>query len=116
MQKIEKWRIQELTQVLNRLAAILREGKNSDWANVFDHFAQEAHRIVQNEKFDLDILQKLIHNMRNCFDGTSSLHSLVLTMENTKKMEELNQEFIQTKGLLFMLLSDLEKKGVEPIN
>ncbi len=116
MQKIEKWRIQELTQVLNHLAAILREGKNSDWANVFDHFAQEAHMIVESERFDLDILQKLVNNIRNCFDGTSSLHGLVLTMENPEKMKELNQEFIQTKGIVFMILSDLGKKWIEPIN
>ncbi len=116
MQKIEKWRIQELTQVLNQLAAILREGNNSEWASVFNHFAQEAHAIVQSVQFDLEGLKKLIMNMRSCFEGASSLHNLVLAEENSKKMEELNQEFTRVKGLLFMLLSDIEKKWAEPIN
>jgi hypothetical protein len=116
MQKIEKWRIQELTQVLNQLAALLREGNNSEWASVFSHYAQEAHAIVQSIQFDLEGLKKLVINMRSCFDGASSLHSLILSEKNSKKMEELNQEFIRIKGLLFMLLSDLEKKWIEPIN
>lgn len=116
MQKIEKWRIQELTQVLNKLAAILREGNNSEWASVFNHFAQEAHAIVQSAQLDLDGLKKLVMNMRSCFEGASSLHSLVLEEKNSKKLEVLNQEFIRIKGLLFMLLSDMEKKWIEPIN
>lgn len=116
MQKIEKWRIQELTQVLNQLAALLREGNNSEWASVFNHFAQEAHEIVQRIQFDLEGLKRLVKNMRSCFDGASTLHSLVLAEENSKKMKELNQEFIRIKGLLFMLLSDLEKKWIEPIH
>jgi hypothetical protein len=116
MQKIEKWRIQELTQVLNQLAALLREGNNSEWAGVFNHFAQEAHAIVQSVQFDLEGLKRLAKNMRSCFDGASTLHSLVLSEDNSKRMEELNQEFIRIKGLLFILLSDIEKKWIEPIN
>ena len=45
MQKIEKWRIQELTYVLNDLAEILKQGNNAEWANVFTHFYYEAQKI-----------------------------------------------------------------------
>jgi hypothetical protein len=116
MQKIEKWRIQELTQVLNQLAALLREGNNREWASVFNHFAQEAHALVQSAHFDSEGLQRLMKNMRTCFEGASTLHSLVLSEDNSKRMEELHQEFTRVKGLLFLLLSDIEKKWIEPIN
>jgi len=116
MQKIEKWRIQELTQVLNQLAALLREGNNREWASVFNHFAQEAHAIVQSVQFDFEGLKRLVKNMRSCFEGASTLHSLVLSEDNSKRMEALNQEFTRIKGLLFILLSDMEKKWIEPIN
>ena len=46
IQKVEKWRIQELEQVLIRISLLMRKGSNSDWASVFSHCAQEAKHLA----------------------------------------------------------------------
>jgi hypothetical protein len=116
IQKIEKWRIQELSKVLKHLAGMLREGKNREWANVFEHYSHEAGYIVQRKKFDLHMLKKLVLNIKNCFDRMSSLHALVLSHESSKAKENLNREFLQTKAHLFQMLNDIENKCVERIH
>ena len=90
IQKVEKWRIQELEQVLNRLAMLLHKGKSSDWGNVFSHFAQEAQNIAAHRKFNLDALKRLSQNIVNCFEGISSLRNLVLIQENPQKKGCMN--------------------------
>lgn len=116
IQKIEKWRIQELEQVLNRLALLLRTGKNSDWANVFSHYAQEAKKLSLQTKFNLDMLKRLSQNIGNCFEGISSLRTLVLIQESAKQMEVLNQEFRESIRYLFEILASIKKKWSEPVN
>ena len=116
IQKIEKWRIQELEQSLNRLSLLLRKGKSFDWANVFSHFAQEAKVLVDHKKFDLDKIKRLAQNIVNCFDHVSSLRNLVLTHENARKMDILNREFRKTIRLLFEILASIEEKWTESVN
>jgi len=116
IQKVEKWRIQELGQVLNRLSLLLRTGENTEWANVFFHFTQEAQNLAAHKKFDLDVLKRLAQYIINCFDSTRSLHNLVLIQKNPKHMEILNQEFRDTIRLLFEILASIEEKWVESVN
>ena len=116
MQKIEKWRIQELAQVLNQMATLLREGKNTEWANVFSHFTQEANDISEKRELELGSLARLIQNVINCFDGGSSLRNLILSHEDSKRMAKLNQEFSRRRKLLSEILADMEEKRAEPIN
>lgn len=116
MQKVEKWRILELEQVLNRISKLLKEGQNPDWGSVFSHFALEAHTIVVREKFDLDALQRLLRNILACFERDSSLRNLELSQKEPKNREALNKEFRETIGRLFAILSAIEKKWQEQIN
>ena len=116
IQKIEKWRIQELEQALNRLSLLLRKGQNFDWANVFSHFAQEANKLADHQKFNLDMLKRLAQNIINCFDHISSLRNLVLTHENPRKMDILNREFRNAIRHLFEIITSIEKKWTEPIH
>jgi hypothetical protein len=116
IQTVEKWRIQELGQVLNRLALLLQKGENSDWARVFSHYALEAKNLADHKKFNLDVLKRLAQNIINCFDHVSSLRNLVLTHNNARKMEILNREFKKAIRLLFEIIASIEKKWKEPIN
>jgi hypothetical protein len=116
IQKIEKWRIQELEQALNRLSLLLRKGKNYDWANVFSHFAQEAHNLADRKKFNLDMLKRLAQNIVNCFDHVSSLRNLVLTHENPRKMDILNREFRNAIRVLFEILASIEEKWSDVVH
>ena len=116
MQKVEKWRVLELGQALNQLALLLRKGENTEWANVFSHFAQEAQNITHHENFDLDVLKRLAQNIVNCFDGTSSLRNLVLNHMNPRQMETLNAKFREAIQTMFEILASIEEKWTEPIN
>ncbi len=116
MQKVEKWRILELSQILGRIALLLREGENAEWANVFSHFNQEAQNVASEKKFDLSVLKRLTQNIINCFDGTSSLSNLVLVKRNLNQMERLNQDYRTAIRDLFTILASLEEKWTEQIN
>jgi hypothetical protein len=116
MQKVEKWRIQELEQALNRLASLLRMGKNADWASVFSHYAHEAKILAKKDKLNLDSLKRLILNIFHCFDGTSSLRHLVLVQENAKQMDALNQEYREAISNLFDIFVSIEAKWTDQIN
>jgi hypothetical protein len=116
IQKIEKWRIQELEHSLDRLAALMRQGKNPDWASVFSHFSHEAKSLTLNNRFSLDSLKRLVQNIANCFEGISSLRTLVLLHQDPKQMEILNQEFRDAIHDLFDIFVSIEKKWTEPIS
>jgi hypothetical protein len=116
IQKVEKWRIQELEQVLNRLASLLLKGENSDWASVFSHFALEAKRLAMRDKLKLDSLKRLVYNIFNCFDGTSSIRTLVLAQENAKQMDTLNQDFREAISHLFDIFASIEEKWTDRVN
>ncbi len=116
MQRVEKWRIQELAQVLGQISILLREGKDAEWANVFSHFAQEAHKIFEKSELELDSLVRLIQNIVNCFDSGSSLRNLILRHDNSNRMATLNQEFSQKRNILSEILTEIETKWTETIN
>lgn len=116
VQRVEKWRIQELSQVLKHLSRLLRLGQNAEWASVFSHYAQEALNLAAQESFKLDGLKRLVQNILSCFEDASSLHDLVLVQEDIKKMGNLNQEFRDAIRLLFENLAAIEEKWTESVH
>jgi len=115
-QKIEKWRVEELSLVLNLLTNILKRGDNHDWANVFLHFNQEAQAIISLKMFDLVKLQQLIINIKNCFSGNSSLNSVVLWDKNSEEKTRINQELFQIRTRLLKILKQMEDQTQEYIS
>lgn len=113
MQKIEKWRVKELSLVLNQVVEVLRKGSHREWAAVFTHFHSESQKIFQAETFDLDELKKLVRSIRSCLSESTSLFQLELQHENPREKTIINQEFSLFKSDLFSILEDLESRLVE---
>ena len=116
MQKIEKWRIQELAMVLNDLAELLKQGNNGEWANVFTHFYYESQKQVLKKEFHLEELKKLLQNIGNCFIGISSFRNLSLGENRPGEIETLNKEFNHVRSRLLVILAQMENQSVEYIN
>ncbi|UCC41060.1 MAG: hypothetical protein JSV96_06420 [Candidatus Aminicenantes bacterium] len=116
MQRIEKWRVEELTIVLNELSNLLRKGDDYEWANVFSHFYQESQNIASGKEFNLDSLLKLVANVSNCFSRASSLSNIVLWQENSEERTHANQELFQTRARLLKILKDIEDLSVDYIS
>jgi len=113
MQKIEKWRVEELSLALNELSDLLKKGNNREWANVFAHFDSEARDILQAEKFQIDQLKRLITNIKNCFSRSCSFSQLELQHGDPAEMRMINHEFSSAKLELLQLLENMEKQMVE---
>ena len=116
MQKVEKWRVEELALVLNELAVLLKAGKNSEWANVFSHYQDESRRIVAKKEFDPDSLDKLVNNIKYCFDKNSSFMNIGLKHENPREEQKLNQALYLTRARLLAVLKDMEERIIEHIH
>jgi len=116
MQKIEKWRVQELAAVLHQLSELLRKGENTEWANVVFHFYQEAQNILVKEDFDFDMLKRLLVNIRNCYSGVTSFKNLSLWHENQDLNFVINKEFQEVRTRLFRIIQEIEVRSVEYIN
>ena len=116
MQKIEKWRIQELAIVLNQLIELLKCGNHSEWGNVFSHYYYESQKLLLRKEFDLNDLKKLLQNIGNCFIGSSSFRNLTLWQDNQDKSEFLNKEFNQVRSRLLVILAQMENQSVEYVN
>ncbi len=118
MQKIEKWRLEELALVLDQMSAILRKGDHCEWANVFDHFQDESKDILSKKEFDLESLKRLIRNIKNCFQRMSSLKKLVIydLEERRKESKEITKDFQNKIARLIKILEDMEKKTIEFIH
>ena len=116
MQKIEKWRIQELTIVLTHLAELLKRGNHTEWANVFSHYYYESQKLLLRKEFDLNDLKRLLQNIGNCFIGSSSFRNLTLWQDNQDRSESLNKEFIQVRSRLLVILAQMENQSVEYVN
>ncbi len=110
MQRIEKWRVQELALLLQQLYKLLMEGNNSEWANVFLHFHQEAIEILSRDELNIEALRRLIHNIVNCFDGYHSFTNLALGNEDSDSGADLNRNFNQTKMRLLTVLSEIDNR------
>lgn len=115
-QKIEKWRIEELTLVLKQLGEVLKKGNNGEWANVFLHFYQEAQFITASKELDLGQVKKLLRNIKNCFSGMSSLQNIVLWHENTEEKILINEEFPQVRARLLKILDEIESRTIEYVS
>lgn len=116
MQKIEKWRLEELALVLNKLSELLRKGNHSEWANVFHHFHDEAQKILMKQEFDLALLERLVKNIKNCFLGMSSLRNLILYDLELEESEKINQDFQHSKARLLKILENMAQRTIEYIN
>lgn len=113
MQKIEKWRIEELALVLIELSDLLRKGDNREWANVFSHFHLESQQIHSSKAFNLDELKRLIINIKHCFSSVSSFANIVLWCENSEERTRINQELNLTRSCLLTILNNLERLTTE---
>lgn len=116
MQKIEKWRLQELSLVLHNLSELLKKGDNREWANVFGHFHHELQKIILKKELDLEPLKRLIYNIKNCFIGLNSFKNLVLWHLNSKEKAKINQEFQHSRARLLKILDDMEQRTIEYIH
>jgi amino acid permease len=110
MQRVEKWRIQELALLLQQLHELLMKGNNNEWANVFLHFHQEAVEILSGEELSIEALRRLIHNIVNCFDGYHSFTNLSLGRDDSDSGSELNRDLNQTKVRLLSVLSEIDNR------
>jgi len=116
MQKIEKWRVEELALLFDLLAALLRAGKNPEWANVFSHFDEEAKLILSAGAFDAGPVKMLVRNIKNCFGADSNFVTLVLEDEEPLIKNALNLDFVQARARLWNALQEMEKRMVEFVN
>lgn len=116
MQKIEKWRVEELALVLNELAELLKAGEHSEWANVFLHFLEETEKIISQQEFDSKAIEKLARNILNCFDRNSSFVNITLKNENPREEQKLNQTLLLTRARLLNLLNDIQERIIEHIH
>lgn len=114
MQKVEKWRIKELSLVLNDLSILLKKGNDHEWANIMFHFRDEAHKILSASKFELNNLKKLIINIGNCFTETS--HFRKLSLEQMGFETELDKEFQRSKARLMRILSEIRHQFSEYVS
>lgn len=116
MQKVEKWRVEELALVLNELAVLLKVGENIEWANVFSHYHDESKQIVAKKEFDSESLKKLVINIMNCFDKNSSFMNIGLKHENPREEQKLNQALYLTRARLLTVIRDMEERIIEHIH
>ena len=113
MQKVERWRLQELALILKKMAELLKKGENNEWANVFAHFLVETQDTLTRQTQDVEVLKRLVYNIKNCFSGMSSFKNLVLRHDNSVEMSRLNQAFLDEKLQLLEALRELEKGMAE---
>jgi hypothetical protein len=116
MQKIEKWRLEELALVLKHLVELLNMGDDRDWANVFLHFHQESQYIIASKAANPEQILKLIMNIKNCCPGASSFMNLVLHHENEKEQIRFNQDLFKARQRLLKIMAELEERCVEYIS
>lgn len=116
MQKIEKWRVQELAIVLDHITELLKIGNCREWANVIEHYHKEAQKILSKKEFDIDAIKKLVQNIRHCYKETSFSKNLELWHIKENKNIDLNQEFCQARARLLHIVSEIEMQTVEFIS
>lgn len=116
MQKIEKWRVEELALLLNEFASLLKKADNSEWASVFTHFHEESQKLFSKEEFDLESLIKLIKNIKNCFSGSQYFTQVISQHENLEERTRTNQSLSFIRARLFKILKELEQRVIEFAN
>ena len=113
MQKVEKWRVQELAIMLKHLHELLMKGGNNEWANVFLHFHHEAVEILARDDFKLDPLKKLVQNIANGFESFHSVTNLSLGHKDFEAKSEWNRNFQKAKARLISILTEIDKRTIE---
>jgi hypothetical protein len=113
MQKVEKWRVQELAIMLKHLHELLMKGGNNEWANVFLHFHHEAVEILARDDFKLDPLKKLVQNIANGFESFHSVTNLSLGHEDFEAKSEWNRTFQRAKARLISILTEIDRRTIE---
>jgi len=116
MQKIERWRVEELALLLTEIASLFNKGDNSEWANVFIHFQDETKNIISKRELDLDSLKRLIRNIKNCFSTSHYFNDIFLWQEGSEERTRTNQDFYLVKSRLLNVLNELEKLTTEHIH
>lgn len=116
MQKIERWRIQELAIILKDLKDTLQIGANRDWANVFDHFLVETERILLRTSLDVEECRRLVRNILCCYLDGDSFRRLEITNEETGQPTRINKDLTRQKARLYNLLTDLQSRFIEYIH
>jgi phosphomevalonate kinase len=116
MQKIEKWRVQELVLVLEEISIILKKGKNTEWANVFSHYHFEAQKILESRILQVDKLNQLIRNIKNCFHSGSSLDNPLIFEDMEKEFYVILQEFQSIRLRLLGIIRQMEDQLIEFIH
>jgi len=113
MQKVEKWRVQELALMLKHFHELLMKGGNNEWANVFLHFHHEATEILSRDDFKLEPLKKLVQNIANGFESFHSVTNLSLGHEDLEAKSEWNRTFQRAKTRLISILTEIDKRTIE---
>lgn len=116
MTKIEKWRVEELSLLLDFLEALLRQGKNPEWASVFSHFNQEARLIISAGISSMAPLKRLVRDIKNCYGAGCTFAGLVLESDDFRTRKALNLEFGRARARLWSALLEIEKRMVEFVN
>ena len=113
MQKVEKWRVQELSIMLKHIHELLMKGGDSEWANVFLHFHHEAVEILARDDFKLDPLKKLVQNIASGLESFHSVTNLSLGHEDLKAKSEWNRAFQRAKARLISILTEIDRRTLE---
>lgn len=116
MQKIERWRIQELALILKDLVDTLHNSDNRDWANVFEHYLIETERILLRSTFNLEECKRLVRNILCCYLDGDSFRRLEITHEEPDLGARINKDLTRQKAQLYHLLTDLQARFVEYIH
>lgn len=116
MQKIEKWRIQELVLVLEEISSILKKGKNAEWAGVFSHYHHEAQQILESQNLQIDKLNRLMFNIKNCFHTGSTLDDPLTFEDMQKEFYGILKEYQTTRLRLLGIIQQMEDQLVEFIH
>jgi len=113
---IEKWRVDELSMVLNRIALILQAGGQSEWAGVFRHYHEEADSLSRITPIEIDKLERLTMNLCACLEDGCSLRNPQLLHEDDRVGTSLLREYVMLRTRLFQILADLKNRLRETIH
>jgi len=113
MQRVEKWRVQELALMLEHLHDLLRKAGDNEWANVFLHFHHEAVELLSKEELKLDSLKRLVQNIATGFESFHSVSNLSLGHEDFEAKSEWNRTFQRAKTRLISILTEIDKRTFE---
>lgn len=110
MSYIEKWRMEELSLVLNRMALILQAGGQSEWAGVFHHYQDEAETLARIPPIEIEKAERLACNLRACLRDGGSLRQPQLSHEDQSIGSGLLREYLKLRMRLLQILDDLEER------